>query len=220
MKVTMEMIESAKAPSGTYTRFQNKYIKKKFDSVASMVGADIDHSYWEQFYSLRLMTKSKRRGDKRREVASKRAIKWTAHQKKPAKKNQIINKVSGNSKTDWAWKPDSSDIPPLKIVSKGNKIQGKRKLKRAKISKFDNNKFYESDDWRALRARVLEKYECKCMMCGRSPKDHKIVIHVDHIKPRSKHPELSLDFYNLQLLCADCNLGKSNKYDTDWRPDN
>ena len=56
------------------------------------------------------------------------------------------------------------------------------------------------------------------MMCGRSPKMHSVVIHVDHIKPRSIYPDLSLEFTNLQLLCADCNLGKSNKYDTDWRP--
>jgi 5-methylcytosine-specific restriction endonuclease McrA len=52
-----------------------------------------------------------------------------------------------------------------------------------------------------------------------SPKVHGIVIHIDHILPRSKYPELSLVFDNLQVLCESCNLGKSNKDETDWRPD-
>jgi 5-methylcytosine-specific restriction endonuclease McrA len=33
-------------------------------------------------------------------------------------------------------------------------------------------------------------------------------LHVDHIKPRSKFPRLAIDINNLQVLCADCNLGK------------
>jgi len=43
-------------------------------------------------------------------------------------------------------------------------------------------------------------------------------IHVDHIKPRSKFPELELVFDNLQVLCDDCNIGKSNVDSTDFRP--
>ena len=58
------------------------------------------------------------------------------------------------------------------------------------------------------------------MMCGRSPKTHRgVVANVDHIKPRSKYPELSLVFDNLQVLCGACNKGKGNKYQTDYRPD-
>src|SRR5262249_39926358 len=40
----------------------------------------------------------------------------------------------------------------------------------------------------------------------------------DHIKPRSKFPELELELGNLQVLCADCNLGKRAWDQTDWRP--
>jgi 5-methylcytosine-specific restriction endonuclease McrA len=90
--------------------------------------------------------------------------------------------------------------------------------KKIKDSKMSSKDFYKSQQWRLLRAKVLEKYECKCMMCGHSPKEHGIVIHVDHIKPRSTHPHLQLREDNLQLLCEDCNLGKSNFYSTDWRP--
>ncbi len=95
--------------------------------------------------------------------------------------------------------------------------QKRRKIKtETKKSYFGD--FYNSDAWRALRVRVLETHGCKCMMCGRSPKDHNVIVHVDHIQPRSKRPDLELNFENLQVLCEDCNLGKGNKYNTDWRP--
>ena len=44
-------------------------------------------------------------------------------------------------------------------------------------------------------------------------------IVVDHIKPRSRFPGLELDPDNLQILCSDCNMGKSNDDCTDFRPD-
>jgi 5-methylcytosine-specific restriction endonuclease McrA len=54
------------------------------------------------------------------------------------------------------------------------------------------------------------------MLCGRRA-GNGVVIHVDHIKPRSLYPELALEFSNLQVLCMDCNQGKSNRDFTDWR---
>lgn len=80
--------------------------------------------------------------------------------------------------------------------------------------------FYTTPEWRHLRAEVLEVYGCNCMMCGRSPKHHGVVVHVDHIIPASKSPQLALTFSNMQVLCEDCNIGKSNFYSTDWRPYN
>lgn len=76
--------------------------------------------------------------------------------------------------------------------------------------------FYESQEWRELRYQVLKQYGGKCMLCGRSARDG-VKIHVDHIKPRATHPELSLERSNLQVLCEDCNLGKLHLDDTDWR---
>lgn len=46
-----------------------------------------------------------------------------------------------------------------------------------------------------------------------------VEIHVDHIKPRSKFPYLSLTFENLQVLCKDCNFDKSNLHEEDYRED-
>ena len=79
-------------------------------------------------------------------------------------------------------------------------------------------KFHTSEEWRRLRYKVLKKFNGCCCLCGRSHQKHGVVIHVDHIKPRSKYPELKLDENNLQLLCEDCNLGKSNRDSIDWRP--
>lgn len=76
--------------------------------------------------------------------------------------------------------------------------------------------FYELKQWRELRYQVLAKRGGKCECCGRSSKDG-VVLHVDHIKPRKRFPHLALSFDNLQVLCADCNLGKGASDSTDWR---
>jgi hypothetical protein len=76
--------------------------------------------------------------------------------------------------------------------------------------------FYESREWLDLRYRVLQRSGGSCKLCGcRATPENP--IQVDHIKPRSLHPELALVESNLQVLCKSCNLGKSNKDDTDWR---
>jgi 5-methylcytosine-specific restriction endonuclease McrA len=76
--------------------------------------------------------------------------------------------------------------------------------------------FYKTDSWRLLRYEVLKKYGAVCQCCG-AKAGNGVVIHVDHIKPRSLYPHLELCFDNLQPLCEDCNLAKSNTDETDWR---
>lgn len=72
--------------------------------------------------------------------------------------------------------------------------------------------FYRSLAWRKIRFSVLHERGAKCEVCGTKAKAG-TTLHVDHVKPRSKYPELALDPTNLQILCEDCNLGKA---DTDW----
>ncbi len=134
--------------------------------------------------------------------------------KKQIDKIHKITGFNGSTKSDWSWNPPDNKIMPTKFVSR----KYIKKKKRKKRSKLISSNFYNSKEWRRLRFRVLEKYEGCCMLCGRSRKEHGVVIHVDHIKPRSKHPNLSLVFENLQILCDDCNLGKSNKSMVDYRP--
>lgn len=76
--------------------------------------------------------------------------------------------------------------------------------------------FYEGREWRELRYQVLVKNNGKCECCGAGKHNGKM-LHVDHILPRSLFPDRELDLTNLQVLCEDCNLGKSNKDVTDWR---
>jgi len=77
--------------------------------------------------------------------------------------------------------------------------------------------FYNTREWIAVRYQALRLSEHRCLSCGSSPNDG-IRLHVDHIKPRSVRPDLSLNINNLQVLCEQCNLGKSNKYSDDFRP--
>lgn len=80
-----------------------------------------------------------------------------------------------------------------------------------------NGDFYKSWAWTALRMKVLKVYGRRCQCCGASP-ENGAVIQDDHIKPRSKFPELELEFDNLQVLCQECNRGKSNVLTDDFRP--
>lgn len=76
--------------------------------------------------------------------------------------------------------------------------------------------FLNSYAWRQLRMKVLMHYGARCQCCGASPSTG-AVMNVDHIKPRKLFPRLALDFDNLQVLCGDCNAGKGNWAQTDWR---
>lgn len=132
--------------------------------------------------------------------------------KTKTKKRKHLNPMPKDTGS-WDWKPQPQDIPVKKY---SHSLKNKRKVK---VTKQSSKQFYESPEWRSLRYRVLEKHSGECMLCGRSKRKHGVVIHVDHIKPKSKYPELALEYNNLQLLCEDCNLGKSNKYETDYRPE-
>ena len=90
--------------------------------------------------------------------------------------------------------------PPKKVVKKSSPVD-----------------FLKSREWKELRYKVLVKYGNTCMSCGRNPKEDGVIIHIDHIKPRIKYPKLALDEENLQVLCGECNQGKSYIDETDWR---
>ncbi len=80
----------------------------------------------------------------------------------------------------------------------------------------DPDRFYLCQPWRELRYLALRNCGGKCQCCGASASDG-VQLHVDHIKPRSMFPELALKLENLQVLCADCNIGKGAWDITDWR---
>jgi 5-methylcytosine-specific restriction endonuclease McrA len=82
--------------------------------------------------------------------------------------------------------------------------------------------FYKSWEWRTLRMEVLKEHGRACQCCGAAPgmkaaSGDPVRICVDHIKPLSKFWEMRLDRSNLQILCDECNQGKGNWDQTDFR---
>lgn len=59
------------------------------------------------------------------------------------------------------------------------------------------------------REAVLMRDGYRCRHCGRNPREDGIKLHVDHIEPWSKGGTNDLE--NLQALCEECNLGKSDQ---------
>lgn len=61
-----------------------------------------------------------------------------------------------------------------------------------------------------IRLKVLVRDNYKCVFCGRSPAtDIGVRLQIDHKMPFAKGG--SSTFANLQTLCQDCNLGKSDE---------
>lgn len=88
-----------------------------------------------------------------------------------------------------------------------------------KLKDFVSSKqFYGSWEWKKVRYKAIKRCGQRCLCCGWRPGDTKVgFLVVDHIKPKSKYPELCLEVTNLQVLCNDCNMGKSNIYEDDFR---
>lgn len=103
---------------------------------------------------------------------------------------------------------------PKEAFHRGSRTKKSKRKNKYKHHRKDDN-FYSTREWKELRYKVISYYGPTCMLC----RCDKGSMHVDHIKPRSKHPHLELVFNNLQVLCRACNEGKSNKDDTDFRPE-
>lgn len=71
---------------------------------------------------------------------------------------------------------------------------------------------YDSQRWRELRFDVLRGNRV-CVLCGVKG-GNGVVLHVDHIVPVSWDSSLVWERNNLQVLCADCNLGKGARDNT------
>lgn len=61
---------------------------------------------------------------------------------------------------------------------------------------------------RSIRVDVLRRDNYRCVFCGVSSK--KAELQIDHIIPFSQGGSNTIN--NLQTLCSDCNLGKSNRF--------
>lgn len=61
-----------------------------------------------------------------------------------------------------------------------------------------------------LRAEVLNAHGRRCQMCGRTPSEDQVRLHVDHRVPRQWGGKTV--FENLEPLCSECNEGKKNLF--------
>lgn len=97
------------------------------------------------------------------------------------------------------------------IANRKQQSAGSASPNRSFVKAVDNRDFYKTREWQEARWKAIKKSNGCCVYCGRSRSSHGIIIHVDHIKPRSKFPHLALELSNLQITCEDCNLGKGTK---------
>lgn len=118
----------------------------------------------------------------------------------------------------------SSTLKLLSSFSTCGKIKGEpaspvqKRTEKPRAKRDRPDKFYASWDWKKARYEALRIHGHRCQCCGWRPGDtDRGFLVVDHIKPRSKFPKLELDVGNMQVLCNDCNMGKSNVWEDDFR---
>ncbi len=90
-----------------------------------------------------------------------------------------------------------------------------KKNKSVRASREEKQIFYASWEWKKLRYAMLLKFGPVCMLCGANNREAKICV--DHIIPLSRDWNKRLKKDNLQILCNECNMGKSNDDTTDFR---
>ena len=117
------------------------------------------------------------------------------------------------------WKAKNHVSPARQLAKeKSGPIKVSHPIGMTRAIEPNSPEFLWSYEWRRLRMQVLRHYGARCQCCGASPAEG-AVMNVDHIKPRKFFPELAFDFDNLQVLCHECNHGKANNDQTDWRPE-
>ena len=140
------------------------------------------------------------------------------HREKQARKNAVDAERRRRIKSARA----AAKCGPVKIVYQAKPVKRSKPKPKPQYPIYDYrpgmpaDEFYRCRSWLELRYAVLAKRGSECECCGLT-RAKGVVIHVDHIRPRSKFPQLELVESNLQVLCDLCNIGKSNKHQTDWR---
>lgn len=74
----------------------------------------------------------------------------------------------------------------------------------------ETQQFYSSPEWQLVRDQVIREEGHQCSECGEHIQ-YKEEITVDHIRPRSKYPDLAFERRNLRVLCRSCNSRKGAK---------
>jgi hypothetical protein len=75
------------------------------------------------------------------------------------------------------------------------------------LSALSTKEFFVMALTKKVRFELFKRDKFTCQYCGRTAPD--IILHADHIEPKSKGG--SDDLLNLLTSCLDCNLGKSDR---------
>ena len=93
-------------------------------------------------------------------------------------------------------------------VNKEERISPEVTVKNVDVEPITKHRTSRTINWR-LRFVTMRHDNFKCRICGRSPATNpNIILHVDHMKPWANGGETLSE--NLQTLCSECNVGKSN----------
>lgn len=97
-------------------------------------------------------------------------------------------------------------MPPTHRSRPGTLAPSAPSVYERQASRRIDKRFYQSPEWRELRARVLREQPL-CAECMR--RDGRVVAarHVHHIRERKARPDLALDRSNLEALCPPCHNG-------------
>lgn len=148
---------------------------------------------------------------------------WTARDKAAWDKQRFkdnrakgLNVLSDEAKAILAANPTKKEAKKSRRKAKPAKNASIPKPKRFAPNPNARKSFYSSWEWKKVRMQALQRDGHRCGSCGASPKDG-IRIVVDHIKPLGKFWQLRLSIDNLQVLCDDCNRGKGDWLEADFR---
>lgn len=118
----------------------------------------------------------------------------------------------------WALVPSFSIYLIMGLITKKPRAK-RRQLIDEKTLQFAEKRridieerqfFYTSAEWIIIRNKVIKEKGRNCAQCNRYiQRDEDLTV--DHVKPRSLYPHLSLNEDNLQVLCRRCNSRKGNR---------
>lgn len=148
-------------------------------------------------------------------MAKRKKLPYLSYVPKPIPKSYVVKKITTVVET-----PQKTGFEFAQYKPKTQYAPTEIKITKYKYSNNDwryikSNEFLESYEWRKVRYEALLKNGRQCQCCGAKPPN--VALHVDHIKPRKTHPQLALSVDNLQILCEECNHGKGNWDNTDFR---
>jgi hypothetical protein len=98
-------------------------------------------------------------------------------------------------------------------INNEENTSSEKAIQNLEIEPYTKHKTKRNINWR-LRFLVMRRDNFKCRICGKSPAlIPGLVLEPDHIKSWNKGGETVIE--NLQTLCNQCNIGKSNLESTE-----